>query len=922
MADDKKLFLLDAYALIFRAYYSFISNPRINSKGLNTSAMFGFTNTLWSLLQKENPTHVAVVFDPPGDKSFRVEEYSAYKANREETPEDIKKSVPYIKEIVKGFRIPILEVAGFEADDVIGTLAKKAKKAGYTVYMMTPDKDYGQLVEEDIFMYKPGRQGGDVEIMGVKEVCEKWDLERPEQVIDILGLMGDSVDNIPGVPGVGEKTAMKFIKQFGSVEGLYENLDQLKGKMKEKVEANKEQAFLSKKLATIIVDVPIDLDEEDITREEPDKERLIEIFSDLEFRQLSRNILGEEIAVTKSDSQLGLFDTEEADIDLSTELKTIDDLEVEYRILDTRKKLEEEIETLKKLKSFCFDTETTGVNALEAELVGISFSWEEGKGSYLPVKNQDEAKELTELLKPVFEDESIQKVGQNIKYDIEVLARYGLHVRGPLFDTMIAHFLVHPEMKHGMDDMAEFYFGYKPVSIEELIGKKGKNQGSMRDVPLEKIAKYATEDADITWRLKLKLEEELKEAGAEDLFYKMECPLVYVLAEMEREGIQLDIDALKKFSKELESEALELRKKIFELAGTEFNIDSPKQLGEVLFDHLKISDKPKKTKSGQYVTKEDELQKLAENHEIIPSILDYRSVRKLKSTYVDSLPEMVLESTGRIHTNYMQTIAATGRLSSNNPNLQNIPIRTDRGRMIRKAFIPRNGEYLILAADYSQVELRIIAAISEDEGMIQAFKDGLDIHAATAAKVFDVKLDEVSRDQRSKAKAVNFGIAYGQGAFGLAQNLGISRTEASEIIENYFNQFPGILKYKEQSIEQAREKGYAETLLGRRRYLPDINSRNHTVRAAAERNAINAPIQGSAADIIKIAMINIAEKFREKGFQSKMLLQVHDELVFDAHKDEIDEIKPLIKKEMEGAHKLSVPLEVDINTGNNWLEAH
>lgn len=925
MAEEKKLFLLDAYALIFRAYYSFISNPRINSKGLNTSAMFGFTNTLWSLLQRENPTHIAVVFDPPGDKSFRKDQYEAYKANRDETPEDIKKSVPYIKEIIKGFRIPIMEVPGYEADDTIGTLAKKARKAGYTVYMMTPDKDYCQLVEEGIYMYKPGRQGSDVEIMGVPEVLARYGIVRPEQVIDILGLMGDAVDNIPGVPGVGEKTAIKFVQQFDSVEGLYENLDQLKGKMKEKVEANKELAYLSKQLATIVLDVPVELEEDQLLREEPDRERLVEIFTDLEFKQLSRNILGEEVTVTKTKPQLDLFsvpDDSAPVAEVASTLQTLDDGEVEYRILDTPALRKQEVATLSKLDSFCFDTETTGVDPLVAELVGISFSWEAGKGSYIPVKDEAEAALVLNEFKSVFENEAIQKVGQNLKYDMEVLQRYGVHVKGPLFDTMIAHFLVHPDMKHSMDEMAEYYLNYRPVSIETLIGKKGKNQGSMRDVPLNEIARYAIEDADITWRLKDILAKELKENDAEELFTTMEAPLIPVLAEMETEGIRVDVKALNAFSLELGEEIRSLQERIHLLAGIDFNIDSPKQLGEVLFDHLKISEKAKKTKSGQYVTKEDTLQKLANDHEIIPLILDYRSVRKLKSTYVDSLPEMVLKGTDRIHTNYMQTVAATGRLSSNNPNLQNIPIRTARGREIRKAFIPKNDDFLILAADYSQVELRIIAAISGDEGMQQAFRDGLDIHAATAAKVFGVSLDEVDREQRSKAKAVNFGIAYGQGAFGLAQNLNISRTEAKEIIDNYFEQFPGILKYKDMSIENARKKGYAETLLGRRRKLPDINSANHTVRSAAERNAINAPIQGSAADIIKLAMIAIQRRFKEENVQSKMLLQVHDELVFDAKKSEIELITPIIRKEMENAHVLPVPLVVDINTGNNWLEAH
>jgi len=935
MADDKKLFLLDAYALIYRAYYSFISNPRVSSKGLNTSAMFGFTMTLWDLLQKEDPTHIAVVFDPPsGDKeNFRAEQYAEYKANREAMPEDIRKSIPYIKAIVNGFRIPTLEVEGYEADDVIGTLAKKAARAGYTVYMMTPDKDYGQLVEDRIFMYKPGRQGSDVQILGPKEICEKYGIDRPEQVIDILGMMGDSVDNIPGIPGVGEKTAIKFVQQFGSMEGLYENLDQLKGKMKEKVADNKDQAFMSKELATIIQDVPIDLDEDDIIREEPDKERLVEIFTELEFRGLSKRILDEEIAVTQTSSsggQLDLFgggrDAVDSgavhEVETASDLESLESVDVDYKAATTKEERAELIKELAQTKSFCFDTETTGLNSITAEMVGMSFCWEKGNAWYVPVpEDQAEAKAIVQEFKEVFASES-EKIGQNLKYDLEVLKRYGIDVGGFLYDTMIAHYLLHPDMKHNMDDMSEYYLKYKPVSIESLIGKKGAKQGSMRDVALGDITRYACEDADITWQLKQALDEELNKDHLVKLFREIESPLISVLTDMELEGINLDVDALHKFSKELDTEIVDLKTKILNLAGIDFKVDSPKQLGEALFDHLKIDEKAKKTKSGQYVTKEDTLQKLASRHEIIPLILDYRSVKKLKSTYVDSLPEVVNPETGHIHTNYMQTVAATGRLSSTSPNLQNIPIRTERGRYIRKAFIPRSEDYVILAADYSQVELRIIAALSEDEGMIQAFKDGLDIHAATAAKVFDVSIDKVTREQRSKAKAVNFGIAYGQGAFGLADNLNISRGEAREIIENYFKQFPGIEKFKEMAIEKAREKGYAETLLGRRRYLPDITSQNGTVRAAAERNAINAPIQGSAADIIKLAMIEIHERFKKEGFKSKMLLQVHDELVFDAHKDELETITPLIRTMMENAYTIAVPLVVDINHGNNWLEAH
>lgn len=926
MAEEKKLFLLDAYALIFRAYYSFISNPRISSKGLNTSAMFGFTNTLWDLLNKENPTHIAVVFDPPGDKSIRTDQFAEYKANRDATPEDIKKSVPWIKAIIEGFRIPTLEVPGYEADDTIGTLAKKAARAGYTVYMMTPDKDYGQLVEDNIFMYKPGRGGGDVEIMGPKEVCEKYGIERPEQVIDILGLMGDAVDNIPGIPGVGEKTAMKFVQAYDSVEGLYEHVDELKGKMKEKVIAGEESAKLSKMLATIILDVPIELDEKSLIREEPDKETLIELFTELEFRTLSKRVLGEEIVVKRDDdTQLDLFGSNDSqDTNLpASEVKTIENTSVDYQLVDNQKAIDALIKHLSKEKCFCFDTETTGIDPLQAELVGMSFAIEPGTAYYVPAsENQQEALTLVQQFKPLFEDATIQKIGQNLKYDIEVLRQYDVKVKGPLYDTMIAHYLAHPDQKHSMDEMAAYYLGYKPVSIESLIGPKGKKQGSMRDVPVDDICRYACEDADITLQLKLALDKELEAEHLRKLFQEMECPLVHVLSDMECEGIRLDTDALSKMSKELEGELLELRTQIEKLAGVDFNLDSPKQLGEVLFDHLKIDDKAKKTKTGQYQTNEDTLQKLRDKHEIIPLILEYRSLKKLKSTYVDSLPDMVNPKTNRVHTNYMQTVAATGRLSSNNPNLQNIPIRTERGRAVRKAFIAKDDQHVILAADYSQVELRIIAAISDDKGMQDAFLNGLDIHAATAAKVFDVSLNDVTREMRGKAKAVNFGIAYGQGAFGLSQNLGISRSEAKEIIDNYFEQFPGLLNYKESSIALAKERGYAETMLGRRRYLRDINSKNHVVRSAAERNAINAPIQGTAADIIKLAMINLHAELEAAGFNSKMLLQVHDELVFDVPLAEVDDIKPVIRKEMEQAYKLIVPLVVDINTGENWLQAH
>jgi DNA polymerase I len=742
-----------------------------------------------------------------------------------------------------------------------------------------------------------------------------------------LGLMGDAVDNIPGIPGVGEKTAMKFVQAYGSVEGLYDHTDELKGKMQEKVIAGKESAYMSKMLATIILDVPVELNEKDLIREEPNIEKLVEIFTELEFRTLSKRILGEEIVVNRnSDSQLDLFGINEAPSSEQipqSDLKSIENSDAKYTLIESSAERKQLIKSISEQSSVCFDTETTGIDPLTAELVGMSFCFKPGEAFYVPIpESKDEARKVTEEFRSFFENEKIEKVGQNLKYDLEIMRQYDIIVKGELYDTMIAHYLLQPDQKHNMDEMSEYYLGYRPVSIETLIGPKGKNQGSMRDVPLDQITKYASEDADITLQLKYALDKDLDKDHLVKLFREMECPLIHVLTNMEVEGINLDVEALKLMSVELETDLISLRDKINGHAGVDFNMDSPKQLGEVLFDQLKIDDNAKKTKTGQYQTNEDTLQKIADKHEIIPLILDYRSIRKLKSTYVDSLPEMVNPNTGRIHTNYMQTVAATGRLSSNNPNLQNIPIRTERGREIRKAFIPRNSDFLILAADYSQVELRIIAAISGDKGMQEAFHLGLDIHAATAAKVFGVELDAVTRDMRGKAKAVNFGIAYGQGAFGLSQNLGISRGEAKEIIDNYFEQFPGLLGYKESSIELARKKGYAETILGRRRQLRDINSKNHVVRSAAERNAINAPIQGSAADIIKLAMINLNRVFEKENFKSKMLLQVHDELVFDAHRDEVEIITPIVRMEMENAYKLSVPLVVDINTGNNWLEAH
>lgn len=934
-SEDKRLFLLDAFALIYRAYFAFGSNHMVNSKGMNTSAIFGFAITLLNLLEKEKPSHIAVAFDLPGE-TLRVQEFTEYKANREEMPEDLSVAIPYIKKLIEAFKIPIISAEGYEADDVIGTLAKRAEKDGYTTYMVTPDKDYGQLVSDKIFMYKPARSGKGVEIIGPKEVCEKYGLERPEQFIDILGLWGDKVDNIPGVPGVGEKTAMKFISKYGSIEGLYEHTDELKGKMKEKVEANQEQALLSKKLATIITDVPFDLDKEDLVMDEPDKELVAELFGELEFRTLAKRVLGHEVAVTQAakpataksaaTGQMDMFATGDAPVETTegSGYKTLADTEHDYQLVESADQRKELISQLKKAKTLCFDTETTGLNPMTAELLGIAFSWEKGKAFYVAVPpDEDEAKKVCAEFDPIFSDGKKTIIAQNLKYDLCVMLRYGVSIAAQPFDTMIAHYLINPDMRHGMDLLAETYLGYQPQSITELIGKKGKNQGSMKDVPLDKVTEYAGEDADITLQLYEKFEPMLDEVKARKLFNEVEMPLIPVLGAMETEGIKLDVGALKTMSEELNTDLIKLQSEIKELAGMEFNIQSPKQLGDVLFDHLKIDEKAKRTgKTKQYKTSEDVLSKLVTKHPIVPKILDYRSIQKLKSTYVDTLPELVNPETGKIHTTYNQAVAATGRLSSDKPNLQNIPIRTERGREIRKAFVPRNDDFVLLAADYSQVELRIIAALSKDEGMIKAFKDGQDIHAATAAKVFDVTIDKVDRDMRSKAKAVNFGLMYGQSAFGLAENLGISRTEAHDIIDEYFKQFPTIRAYMDQNVQFAKEHGYVETIMGRRRYLRDINSNNQTVRGYAERNAINAPIQGSAADIIKVAMITVHRKITELKMKSKLLLQVHDELVFDAHKDELDDLKQLVEKEMTNAVKLEVPMVVDIGTGNNWLEAH
>ena len=922
--EKKSLYLLDAYALIFRAYYAFIRNPRVNSKGLNTSAMFGFTNALADILNNHKPTHIAVAFDVSGP-TFRNDDYPDYKANREETPDDIKLAIPYIKKIIEGYRIPILEKEGFEADDVIGTIAKKAEKEGYEVFMVTPDKDFGQLVTDNIKILKPGRQGNKSEVLGVKEVCEKFKVKRPDQVIDMLGLWGDSVDNIPGIPGVGEKTAQKLLAEYDNVDGIIEHADELKGKMKEKVKDNAEQARLSKKLATIICDVPIEFNPKELELSEPDKDALHEVFSALEFRTLSQRLLGEKIDVS-SGEQMDLFGENGGDdTPVGGSQTSFSPENADYKIIETKDKRQTFINDLMKQKVVCFDTETTSVDANNADLVGMSFSWKEGEAYYVPLPEKTAAtKFILKDFKAFFHSEEIIKVGHNLKYDITVLHWHDMEVKGPMFDTMLAHYLLQPDMKHNMDELAENYLNYRPISIETLIGKKGKNQKSMRDVPLEDVAPYASEDADITLRLYHKFNKEIsKSEGLKNLFYEIEMPLMPVLAKMEAKGVNIDRDALAEISKDLEGETKELEQKIYDLAGEHFNISSPKQLGVILFDKLDIDDKPKKTKSGQYATNEETLAKLADKHEIVECILEYRQVVKLKSTYVDALPQLINPRDGRIHTTYMQAVAATGRLSSQNPNLQNIPIRTERGRKVRKAFIPSEGKYTIFAADYSQIELRLIAELSGDEGMLSAFKNGEDIHAATAAKVFDVKTKDVTREMRSKAKVVNFGIIYGISAFGLSQRINVSRTEAGELIENYFTKYPGIKKYMDKSIEFAREHGYVETIMKRRRYLKDINSGNATVRGFAERNAINAPIQGSAADMIKIAMIKVDKVFKEKKFKSSMILQVHDELVFDALQEEVDEIRPIVEKEMQNAiPNLGVPIKVDMDMGINWLEAH
>jgi len=937
------LFLLDAYALIFRGYYALIKNPRINSKGMDTSAIMGFINSLFDVIRREKPDHLAVCFDKDGSAE-RTELYEDYKANRDETPEAIRIAVPYIQDILKGMHIPIVEQSGMEADDLIGTLAKQAEKRGYKVYMVTPDKDFGQLVSEHIFMYRPARMGNGIEIWGIPEVQKRFGVERPEQVIDYLGMMGDASDNIPGLPGVGEKTAKKFIAEFGSLEGLLKNIDQLKGKMKERIAENAELGRLSRQLATINTDCAVTFDEDAFVLSEPDGQRVLELFEELEFRRLaeqfrklyinggdasaedSRKTAGtepEDTRIRAGSGQFALFDEQEGSTATMGSRSSISATPHFYQLIRGGSGRKLFLETLMKQTSVCFDTETTSLNPLDAELLGIAFSWDRGKGFYWPFP-QDPAgieEELNELL-PFFHSEQIEKVGQNLKYDLKVLSRYGVEVRGPLFDTMLAHYLINPDMRHNMDVLSETYLNYTPIPITDLIGKKGKNQKSMREVPVEKQTEYAVEDADVTLQLAEYFRPELEQAGTLNLFENVEIPLLRVLADMEMEGIRLDSNFLRELSGELDRDILELRENIYKEAGTEFNIASPRQLGEILFGELKLVDKPKKTKTGQYSTSEEVLSELARKHPIVQLVLDYRGLTKLKSTYIDALPEDVHPRTGRVHTDYMQTVAATGRLSSNNPNLQNIPIRTERGRQVRKAFVPRDEDYLLLAADYSQIELRIIAALSEEKNMIKAFRDGEDIHASTAARVFGVPLPEVTREQRGNAKTVNFGIIYGVSAFGLSNQTDLSRTAAKELIDTYYRTYPRLREYIGRQIDFAREHGYVQTVLGRRRYLKDIHSANAVVRGAAERNAVNAPIQGSAADIIKLAMIRIHQKLRTGNYRTRMLLQVHDELVFDVYKPELEEVSSMIRELMEHAYELSVPLSVDLGTGENWLEAH
>jgi len=938
---EKRLFLLDAFALIFRAYYALIRNPRITSKGKNTNAQFGFTNALVDLINKQKPSHMAICFDTAAPTE-RHTDFADYKANRQEAPEDLLASIPDIKKIIESFNIPIIETDGFEADDVIGTLAKQAEKAGYHVYMVTPDKDYGQLVTENIKIYKPPYQGGDFEIIGPAEVCEKWNIQNVDQVIDMLAMMGDAVDNIPGIPGVGEKTAAKLLAEYGSLEAVLDNADKIKGAIGEKVRQGKDLAIMSKKLATIITSVPVEFHEENFKVTEPNKESLKEIFSELEFRTIGKRILGEDIPIAgpvekAAPVQGDLFGNAPAATTISNEMqesaeevvmvvdKNINNTPHTYALIDSDEEINALIKDLQQAKEICFDTETTGLDANTAKIVGMSFSVQTGTASYVPCPD-DEGKTAAILQKfvPLFNDSSKVWIGQNIKYDLLILKRLGIELAGNIFDTMLAHYVIEPEGKRSMDLLSAKYLGYEPVHIEELIGKKGKGQGTMRDVEIEKVKEYAGEDADITLQLKNIFEPQLKTKEVEKVFYEVENPLVKVLMDMEFEGVRIDTGFLNEYSKELEREAKQSEEAVYKTGGVRFNLASPKQLGEVLFDKLKLDPKAKKTKTGQYATGEDVLQKLAHQFPIVSDILTFRELTKLKSTYVDALPMLINEQTGRVHTTYGQAVAVTGRLASNNPNLQNIPVRSDRGKEIRKAFIPRDKNHVLISADYSQIELRIVAAISGDKNMCEAFRLGKDIHTATAAKVYGVEESDVTKEMRYKAKSVNFGIIYGQGAFGLADNLGISRTEAKTIIDHYKKEFSGINDYMESTINFAKEKGYVETLMGRKRWLRDINSSNFTVRGFAERNAINSPIQGTAADMIKLAMIKVHREIKKQGFRSKMILQVHDELIFDALESEANDLKVLILENMESALPLpnNVPVVAEAGIGKNWLEAH
>ena len=926
MENSKNLFLLDAYALIYRGYYAFIKNPRINSKGTDTSAILGFMNSLFEIIRTQNPDYLAVAFDKGGSVT-RSEMFEEYKSNRDKTPEPILVAIPYIKEILEGMKIPILEKEGFEADDIIGTVAKDAEENNFKVYMVTPDKDFAQLVSDNIFLCKPARMGNSMEIWGVDEVKDKFEVESPDQVIDYLGMMGDSVDNIPGLPGVGDKTAKKFIKQYGSLENLLQNAHEVTGKLGEKIIENKELGVLSKKLAKIILDVPIDYNLDEFKLSDPDKEIVLKVFDELEFRRIKETffkIFGTiSSPIEEKGAEVVQGDLFSETYNLESNKDSLNGSKSIYQRIESFEELKLLVEKMMKQEIVAFDTETEGLNALETDIVGISFSWQKGIGYYLPIKNNKSAHEKSfEILRPFFESTEIIKVGHNIKFDIQVLHKYNVKVSSPIYDTMVAHYLINPDMRHNLDTLSESYLNYSPISIESLIGKKGKNQISMRDVSIDKITDYASEDADITLQLKSIFDKEIEVNNLSKIFYDIEIPMINVLSEMETEGIKIDTSYLEKLDKEFEEDVEKLKKEIFKKSGEEFNLNSPKQLGEILFDKLKLVSKPKKTKTGQYSTSEEVLSSLANDHKIIEDILEWRSLDKLQNTYVKSLPNEVSSLTNRVHSSFNQTVTTTGRLSSNNPNLQNIPIRTANGQKIRRAFIPRDSDYILMAADYSQIELRVIASMSNEENMIDAFVNNQDIHTMTASKIYNVDPENVTREQRGNAKTVNFGIIYGVSAFGLSQQTDLNRSESKVMIDNYFLNYPGLKKYMSDQIDFARNNGYVETIMGRRRYLQNINSQNNMLRSSSERNAINAPIQGSAADIIKIAMININSELKKQSLKSKMLLQVHDELVFDVHKSEKDQIKDIVKTTMESAVKLKVPLKIDLEFGKNWLEAH